>query len=245
MVYLYNRLFNLHLDYDNKNLEGAKDGIIDISLELQNKKDAKTVNEPKIEESVIPKLESRQQHLYNQILKNIEINSSVDVILNKEIKQVIEFKNRKREEITFSSCESNYFIYCCYDQKVTSEKKGHKPKYELMMAAEKAIEQKTEIFEIWKIIDQLRLLLKVVLNDSQGFMIQHRGKQLITNSENISESSDIKDLEGVKFKRNKEKLIDYLKTRKTDNVLSEVDHLLIKYLDSEIKEEVIKETSIS
>ena len=27
-----------------------------------------------------------------------------------------------------------------------------------MMAAEKAIEQKTEIFEVWKTIDQLRLL---------------------------------------------------------------------------------------
>ncbi len=171
--------------------------------------------------------------LYKKFLSNKQNNNN-ELILNKEIAKLLQFKRRKRATVEIGKCERNNFIYCNKD----SFKDKHDPtklRYELMIAAEAAVEQKTEIFELWKSIDQFRLVEKLLLNECQTFMIQNRGLQLITNESKLS-STEVKELEAEKFEASKVKLVEYLNKRKDNNSLTLVDTLLVKYLDEKLKE---------
>ena len=151
---------------------------------------------------------------------------------------MLDFKKRRRADIEIGRCEKCYYTYCCPDKKlkeITYEKK----RLELSIAAEKAIEIKTEIFEIWKSLDQFRLLIKLILNESQCFMLQNRGKQLITNEVNLlNNDQQVINLEEIKMERQKAKLGEYLESKKLTNNLTEIDILLLEYLDKDVKNSI-------
>jgi len=87
--------------------------------------------------------------------------------------------------------------------------------------------------------------MKLLLNDNQSFMILNAGRQLITNEANWSlEEDKIKQLLEDKIENQKIKLLNYIEARKQNNTLSDVDKLLIKYLDYELQEKIKSQVRI-
>jgi len=88
--------------------------------------------------------------------------------------------------------------------------------------------------------------MKLLLNDNQSFMILNAGRQLITNEANWSlEEDKIKQLLEDKIENQKIKLLNYIEARKQNNTLSDVDKLLIKYLDYELQEKIKSQVRIN
>ncbi len=252
-VYLYKRLFNLQID-DAKENPNEQKKLEDIKeIELQSKKlmlnkkstdntlDISSVNLNKSavsENSPNKSIKKKFQSIKKAFKAKEEESKKKEVVLNKEIKNLINFKQRKRKEIEISFWERIHYMFCCYDTR-TNIKLEKKIRYELLIAAETEIENKTEIFEVWKMFDQFRLLKKIVLNESQCFMMKNRAKQLI-NNETIksNQSNEAQILEESKFQNEENKMREYLKLRKEEGILTSIDYLLHKYLDEEMKEKL-------
>jgi len=82
-------------------------------------------------------------------------NYDENICLNKDIYKLLEFKHKKRTEVEITKNERCYYLFCCYSLKRQST--VDKAKIELISQAEVIIKKRTEIFEIWKNIDQIRL----------------------------------------------------------------------------------------
>jgi len=154
-------------------------------------------------------------------------------------------KKRKKTHIEIDSCERFRFNYCCYEDKVSGKRTEKKLRYELLLTADKDIKNRSEIFEIFKLLDQFKLLLKLFLNESQGYMIKNRGKQEITNDFNwTSNNEEIQKIEEIRMQKQINKLSDYLLEKKRSNSISNIDMLLFYYLDTEAKEKMINKIQI-
>jgi len=68
----------------------------------------------------------------------------------------------------------------------------------------------------------------LVLNENQSFMIQNRGKQLITNEKEFV-LDKVKILDEDKFEKKTNKLTTYLQERKDSKTLTVIDTLLFRY----------------
>jgi len=252
-VFLYSNLFFLQIEEKLNEEQESRQVIIHIENKTKsynNEVERKNINFYSVNDKDNPVSQNASISINDQntpkriFLRDVNINKfkKSDVIVNKEIHKLLNFKSRKRRDVEISNLERNLYICCC---QFKPKSKEQKLKYELMLAAEAAIEQKADILEVWKTLDQFRLLIKLVLNESQSFMIQNRGKQLITNELNGDIClEEIKNLEKDKAERNKQKLIEYLKERKENKTLTDVDILLTKYLKLEIKEEVKNKVSL-
>ncbi len=158
---------------------------------------------------------------------------------NKDINKAITGKKigEKSKKVEIRSCEKISF---CNFKLEKSTKEETKLKYELMLEADTQIDQLSEITELWKIIDQVNLISKIVLNEEQCFMLKNRGFYTLKNS--ISKSTEnnereIKELNREKYESKKAKLIEYLRVKRL-NGPSKVDELLFEYLSEELKEEI-------
>ncbi len=126
-----------------------------------------------------------------------------------------------------------------------SIKKKHKNlldtiKFEIINAVDSKIGKDIDIVEILKLLDQLKLLQKIILNESQCFMLQNKDLYLMTNKLNVyMEKEKIKNLTEQKYSRKKKILFEYFKERRAQNSLSQVDCLLFKYLEKDLKEGII------
>ncbi len=108
-----------------------------------------------------------------------------------------------------------------------------------MLAAEKELDKKSEIFELWKLMDQVRLLSKLFLNENQLFMLQNRDKKLIINNERVT-NEEIKLLDEQNYQNKISKLKEYINLKKEEDKSCDlVDKILIEYLDCEVQEKVI------
>ena len=161
------------------------------------------------------------------------------MILNKDIANLLEYKKKKGDIVEISFCERSYFSICfCSYTKFKDKKDPRKLRYELMLSAEKLIERKSDIFDLWSELDQLQLLKKIVLNEEQCFMLKNRGLKLITNKISLNTNDEIRDLEDKKSKEKLAKLIEYLNSGNKEEKLNKVDNLLVSYLDSHFFEEL-------
>jgi len=68
----------------------------------------------------------------------------------------------------------------------------------------------------------------LVLNENQSFMIQNRGKRLITNEKEFV-LDKVKILDEDKFEKKTNKLTTYLQERKDSKTLTVIDTLLFRY----------------
>ncbi len=112
-----------------------------------------------------------------------------------------------------------------------------------MLAAEEVVSNKSEILELWKKLDQVSLLKKIILNENQCYMLNNRDLQTVINKRN----SKVRDLKLINEEKNNERkvnLIEYLKKKKSENDLNIIDNLLYKYLDEKLKEEISKEAGL-
>ncbi len=165
-------------------------------------------------------------------------------VINKDLGQVIQNKDKKRSDIKIQKYERWIFTYC-YSKRDEIDQQRNLRQH-LILAADKEIENKTEIFELWKELDELRLLKKILLNENQIYMIKNRELQrIIVNKEigqiSSNEISSLKEIENNNEKKSKRDLIEYLKSIKQFN---KIDEIMLKYLDSNIMEEVKEEVNV-
>jgi len=244
-IFLYNKLYNLQIDDESLDQNIINNNIQSISPNIQSKKiDFELKNLQYIDDVKNSNLNSSTNKLnYNRIvIKQHEYSKAVE---NKEIKKLIMLKKRKKTHIEIDSCERFRFNYCCYEDKVSGKRTEKKLRYELLLTADKDIKNRSEIFEIFKLLDQFKLLLKLFLNESQGYMIKNRGKQEITNDFNwTSNNEEIQKIEEIRMQKQINKLSDYLLEKKRSNSISNIDMLLFYYLDTEAKEKMINKIQI-
>ncbi len=146
------------------------------------------------------------------------------------------------QRIEISKCDRCCLAPCCFEGESKNSKNQQKLiKYELMKAAEEQLDTKTEITELFKIIDQFRLLKKIFLNENQCFMLDNREIQNIYNNKMKRTSKEIFELNEEKFKKKKNKFYEYITAKTIEKSLSQIDELLLKYLDDEIKAELAEE----
>ena len=217
-IYDYNHVNNMNISKDIKN---------DSSNEILNKPS------PSLSPISNPN-PAKTQAFFKNINKK-------DIVINKEINEVIEYKNHKLENVHISTPERMYFTYCCFNGNSKKEEKNYK--YKLFTAVNKSIEKRTEIFEFIKIIDQINLILKILLNKNQSFMLQNRELHRVIDTKILSDDDEKTLIEARDLERKKD-LIDYLSKRKNENSLSATDILLFKYLESELKDEINSEIKI-
>jgi len=159
------------------------------------------------------------------------------VIYNKS-----KLKNKRVETNFFERCN---LLNCSNNFSDNKEKKFKK---EIIIAADNIISDKAEIFELWKCLDQFKLLKKILLNENQCYMLNHIGLKEILNKidkENHvlpeQEYPELKDIEGNKEKVRRLKLIEYYKLNKVKNESNNIDDLLWYYLDDEVKQVIEEE----
>ena len=173
----------------------------------------------------------------NQI-KNKENLEESNNKLQEELEKVVVYKSKKRKNVHINFLERARF-YCCY-------KKVHyvnKIKCDLIQTVDIKIRKRLEIFELFKQLDQFRLTAKLFLNENQCFMLQNIGRKLITNQFDLPLGSEqfCKHMED-KHNLLQENLLNYLKEKKQNNLMTNIDLALYRNLDlnTAFKEEADK-----
>ncbi len=129
--------------------------------------------------------------------------------------------------------------YClCVESKLEQKHDSKLIRYELLKAAEELLDKKSEISEIFNLLDQFRLVKKILLNKNQCFMLENREIHNINNTNSKRQKKELLELQEEKFNKEKFSLKEYLLKKKNDNSLTEIDKLLLEYLNNLIKEEV-------
>jgi len=110
-------------------------------------------------------------------------------------------------------------------------------KYKLFEASNKEVNKKIDALSFIKTLEQFNLIKKIVLNESQCYMLQNRElKRIIDTKIKTVEQENQEELETEK--ENKNKLLAYLNKKNQENSLSSVDLMLVNYLEPELKIEV-------
>jgi len=113
-----------------------------------------------------------------------------------------------------------------------------------MIAADKNIDNKSNIFELWKYLDQFNIFKKTLLNVNQCFMLQNINfqKEIInkidTERDYSQDDVTITDLYENKINERKLKLLEYFRCKNQSERIDTnvIDDLLWNYLDNEVKE---------
>jgi len=141
---------------------------------------------------------------------------------------------KEKKIVDIGSIERIYYIYfglCCFS-KNNEDVKNRK---ELMEKAEEIIEKKSDIFELFKLIDQFKLIKKLTLNENQYFLLNERDKRpIIFDANSQKTSKELEDLNEAKYNIKKENLKQYLKRHKETNSLTSTDILLLKYANKKV-----------
>ena len=105
-----------------------------------------------------------------------------------------------------------------------------------MIKAEEIIEKKSDIIELYKLMDQFKLIKKITLNDNQYFMTKHMGlKDLYYEKLTMTIDERIFNKE-KKYLLQKDQLNKYLEKHIENNTLTSVDRRLMKQVDQELLE---------
>ncbi len=223
MAFLYKKLFKLEIDTEieengekNKDINDLKRGndctnkiSTDLKMSKNETNELTIIKEEFKDQQSCDKM--MEKNRTPKLLRSILFNQK-KTIMNKDFKKLLNHKSKARKEITVKSCERCLFLNGCKK----GDERERSMKNELILAAEKTIEHKSEIFELWKELDQLRLFKKIFFNESQCYMLKKRGLQILVNKESKDDLSneELKDLEEIKNQKNKKDLIDYFKKNK-------------------------------
>ncbi len=158
-------------------------------------------------------------------------------LINLDSKGLISHRQKIKEEVTIDTSLRAYFKCCCSTEKVKDSKLSMKLKYELFKVAEEEIKEKSDFINLMKTIDQLRLLRKLILNESQNFMLENREKHFATNKKE-GNLDVIKSIREERKKKKEKDLIRYIRAMNNNNTLTDTDRLLMSYLNEDLKDKL-------
>ena len=106
-----------------------------------------------------------------------------------------------------------------------------------MEKAESIIEKKSDLFEIFKLIDQFKIMKKLILNENQYFLLKEIEKPTILYDNNQKKSiKDLEDLKERKYNCKKANLNKYLELNKEKNTFTLADTLILKYANRKVED---------
>ena len=181
--------------------------------------------------SICPIIEKNTNKVIPPQQQQQQPENKVQNIVVKEMNNS-KIKNVQKVEIDALS-RLKYYI-CCHKEKIESLEDIKIRKYELMIECENVIEKKSDIIRLFKLMDEFRLLKKLILNKNQCIMLEHRRVQNI-NTINTSKK-EIMDLATIKQTMEKKKLNNYIKELIDKDSLSPIDKILLKYVDNKFLE---------
>ncbi len=166
-----------------------------------------------------------------------------DIVLNKEIKKIIEYKNQDLVDIKISTSDIWKYNICCFSRNRHKFDKETQLKYDLLNATDREIEKKIEITDLLRMLDQFRLVKKIIMNESQCYMMKKRDKQRVIDTRIVSAEEEDKQ-EEERENQDKKNLVQYLINKKDEKKISSVDILLFKYLEPDFKTEIKEAVNI-
>ena len=115
--------------------------------------------------------------------------------------------------------------------------------YKWINTVESEVSKRCDFTEITKLLDQFKLLKKIVLRDGQCLLLKNTDLKMVTEKHLMKEvlNHDADDPNEHRYQVNLadlQNILDYLKLRNDNGLLSHVDKLLINYLPYEIKEKI-------
>ena len=187
---------------------------------------------------------------------NIIKNNSpyINIDYNKDFKtiDVNKHKHKSKKAIEINLKERCDLIKCpCFKKNITTE---DILKQELILSADEIIAKKTDLFNLWKSLDQMNIIKKMLLNENQRYMLNQIGLKGIVISNKLNKESkedlksdllDIKNIEEEKNEVKKLNLIEYYKQKSDIAKENDIDNLLWQYLEDDIKKSIQEEISKS
>lgn len=166
--------------------------------------------------------------ILDKSLNLVEIPKSHNSSIDNEI-----HKGNKLVEIgSVEKLKLSYCCLCCH-----GKNRENLVRKELMEKAEAIIEKKSDIFELFKLIDQFKVIKKLTLNENQYFLLNDIQKRTIISDANYRKSSkEFEDLKEAKYNIKKENLRKYLKRHNETNSLTSTDKLLLKYANNKVED---------
>jgi len=168
-------------------------------------------------------------------VNNNNINSD-DKIKNKEIKSAIKTRKGHFPVIINAWTKLGRIICrCCY-KKMSKEYINQKLCEGLIENADKEIAKKFEVTEVFKALNELRLIKELVLDENDCYLLENTEKQTITNQVIEQEKQDKINKENEK--ENFKNLLQYLKSKEKDYQISKFKFHLLRNLKQELKDEI-------
>jgi len=164
-----------------------------------------------------------------------------EIIINKELNKIINFNKKIRERIyiSFSEYITIYFP-CCFKKNSGISKTKSDLRYDFVKDVSKWISRYIDIIPFLREIDKLNLLKKIILNESQNFMLNNKDKKVLAiYTHNLNENLNQKFLEKKdKKKRQQNQLVEYLIDKKQKQKLTDVDICLFSNLESGMRQTI-------
>ena len=203
-----------------------------------------------IENNEIDSIRSNSKLHFNAKAKS-ENPDNDQININKHLNSL----NKPRKKIIISSKDRCHLLVfnCCIKKPILD---SYVLKKEFITIADKLIEDRTEIFELWKQLDQFNFVKKLLLNENQCFMLQNIGSKLIVHkfvSKMIDSLNECSELLDEKYKLKIKILKEYVKNKnvinddnkdikdiKSENKISfsDIDKLLWNSIDEEVRVQV-------
>ncbi len=257
-IFLYDKLFRLEIEEDSTN-EPSKEVVQENILKLNNDKSSLNLQNKGNEINLSKEIEigdlSKKPNISNT--SNINPNTQEKfkdpmplggplyknklkkfTSFNPELSKLMEYKRKIAAETKITLTQRLYYKCCCFEEDLEKYKNMRvgKIKYELMKAADNYIQENSSITNMWGKFSHLRLIEKLILNESQCYMLHNRRRQLIRNQD--MKLQVVKELEKEKDEKLMKQLIEYLSERTTEKKLSEVDRVLLQYIHPNLRNEI-------
>ncbi len=218
-----NPSINNPLEVEKSNLKEA-DNSFDVDHSLDNNK----------EKSKIPSPTKKNKRLYNKYFEEEKHNKG---LINKDISNLINYKSKKFTKVVIGRMERYYFLNCnnCRPKK----KKYNNSRFELLVAAEGAIENQLDVVKLFHSIDEFNLFKQMLLNEDQEYLLRNREAKNIYNTK-AQTLLELRNIDVDKITKKKRKTAEYLRNKQESEGFNDIDKLLLKYLDKDLKDELQK-----
>ena len=135
-----------------------------------------------------------------------------------------------------------YHFCNCFIKKETNA--NSKMMNNFIYSAKSELDKRYSTVNILALFEQFKVLKQIVLNENQCFMLDHKGKKIITNITNNSDKEFTEAFEEINRKK-EEKLVKYLLQKKDlDEGFEETDILLLRSMEDDLQMRIKKRCDI-
>ena len=134
-----------------------------------------------------------------------------------------------------------YQFCSCFVKKETNT--DTKLMNQFIYSAKAELDKRYSAVNMLALFEEFKVLKQIVLNEDQCFMLNQKGKKVITNIESNTDKQFTEAFDESERKK-EHKLIAYLLKKKEDQGIEETDYLLLRSMKNEIQKRVLTQCNI-